>query len=318
MTREELNQEIAFLSDTNTTKQISIYVTTANDDIRLFNIVQVDLDELLTRYLSLIDEIIINREDLSIGNYSTSISRDNMIYLYDLGQEAYTKEMKNMVAAGTNMNPDLFVCDESSLEKIDGWYVVINDSQHRLVLYKQVIPVDITYGSKSYYFGCKHDNSIFERKKDSLIRVTPGIQMMYIDDRILLIDMKRLEKSLGLNAILQKEANRIIDMVSQKGFVEDTTKLKEVCKKPSLLKKLNHALFESKTKDMSKDAILKYLKEESKVKFKFNEKEDMLLLDTKAASERFIKLLDDDYLYSKMTDTEYVSVQKDIFIQQED
>ena len=318
MTREELNQEISFLSDANTTKRISIYVTAANEGLRLFNIIQVDLDELLARYLSLIDEIVINREELSVGNYSTSISRDNMIYLYDLGQEAYTKEMKNMVVAGTTMNPDLFVCDESSLEKIDGWYVVINDSEHRVVLYKQVKPLDITYGSKSYYFGCKHDNSIFERKKDSLIRVTPGIQMMYVDDKILLIDMQRLEKSLGLNAILQKEANRIIDFVSQKGFVEDTTKLKEVCKKPSLLKKLNHALFESKTKDLSKDAIFNYIKEDNKLKFKFNEKGDMLLLDTKAASERFIKLLDDDYLYSKMTNTEYDSVQKDVFIQQED
>ena len=61
MTREELNQEISFLSDANTTKRISIYVTTTNEDIRLFNIIQVDLDELLARYLSLIDEII-NRE----------------------------------------------------------------------------------------------------------------------------------------------------------------------------------------------------------------------------------------------------------------
>ena len=86
----------------------------------------------------------------------------------------------------------------------------------------------------------------------------------------------------------------------------------------SMLKKLNHALFESKTKDLSKDAIINYIKEDNKLRFKINEKGDMLLLDTKAASERFIKLLDDDYLYSKMTNTEYDSVQKDVFIQQED
>ena len=85
-----------------------------------------------------------------------------------------------------------------------------------------------------------------------------------------------------------------------------------------MLKKLNHALFESKTKDLSKDAIINYIKEDNKLRFKINEKGDMLLLDTKAASERFIKLLDDDYLYSKMTNTEYDSVQKDVFIQQED
>lgn len=86
----------------------------------------------------------------------------------------------------------------------------------------------------------------------------------------------------------------------------------------SMLKKLNHALFESKTKDLSKDAIINYIKEDNKLRLKINEKGDMLLLDTKAASERFIKLLDDDYLYSKMTNTEYDSVQKDVFIQQED
>jgi len=311
MSKEELIRKLDFIQHEKDAKHLNIYVT-ADGELQLFNIDQKDLDELLPLYVEFLTEGVINNKDLDLGKYSISTSRENMIYQYDLDENTRTQEMKYMAFAGTETNPKYFVCDESSLENIDGLYAVINDEENRIVMYKQIIPVEKTYGCKSYLFGCKHDKSQFERKRYSMIRITPGMQMLYVDGDIILVEMNKLEKTLGLNAILQKESEATFQCVYEKDMIQDINKLKEACEKPSLLKKLRHALTESKTKIMSKEDILKYAKTQKKLKFKFNSDMSMFILDSRAAAERFIKLLDDDYLYSQMTNTEYDSAQKSV------
>lgn len=316
MNKEDLFEQLSFLKEEAREKLISLYVT-AGGDVQLFNMVQEDLDELLPVYMTLIEQIT-EREGLQVGDYSTSLSRNDMIYVYDLDEDRRTTEMKQMVAAGSVVNPVYFECDSKSLEKIDGLYVVITDGNHRVVLYKQILPVEKTYGCKTILFGCKSDKTMFERKKDSLLRITPGIQMMYVGDSILLIEMQRLEKAFGLDAILQKESKATIQSVLDKHIIEETAKLTEACTKPSMLKKLRHALSEGRTKDLGVNEIVEYAKTHKKLKFKFNEAGDKFNLDSRAAAERFIKLLDDDYLFSRLTQTEYDSEQKGIFKEAEE
>lgn len=46
------------------------------------------------------------------------------------------------------------------------------------------------------------------------------------------------------------------------------------------------------------------------MKFKFNDDKTMFNLDSKAADVRFIKFMDEDYLYSKLTSTDYEELQE--------
>lgn len=54
-----------------------------------------------------------------------------------------------------------------------------------------------------------------------------------------------------------------------------------------------------------------YATEQDKLKFKFNDDKTMFNFDSKAAAVRFIKFMDEDYLYSKLTSTDYDSDQKE-------
>lgn len=311
MNIEELKKKLVFIIDNDIQKNINIYVTSPAG-LQLFNMVTDDLNELKQIYVDLLRSLILDRDDLSIRDYSTTSDRENTIYLYDLAPEQRTQEMVNMANAGTNHNPPLFTVDNASLEKINGFYVVINDGEHRAVFYKQILPIDKTYCRSSFFLGIKKDNSMFERKRDSLLRVVPGIQMLYIDDDIILIEINKLESSLGLDEILKKEAQTTFRSIENKNIVLDITKLKEACDKPSMLKKLRHALTESKVKDLTNEIIIRFASEQEKLKFKFNEEKTKFNLDSKAAAKRFIKLLDDDYLFSKLTSTDYDSEQKGV------
>lgn len=130
--------------------------------------------------------------------------------------------------------------------------------------------------------------------------------------------MNKLEASLGLDAILQKEAATTFRKIEERNIVLDITKLKEACDKPSMLKKLRHALTVSKVKDLSNDNIIQFAKQQNKLNFKFDEERNKFNIDSQAAAKRFInfiKLLDDDYLFSKLTSTDYDSEQKGILVE---
>lgn len=309
MNLEELKSKLNFIVDDEIQKNITVYVTSPAG-LQLFNLVENDLNELMPVYVDILKSLVLEREGLCVGDYSTSSARENMVYVYDLGTESRPPEMQNMVIAGTEPNPSHFTVSSESLEKINGFYVVINSLDQRVVFYKQILPVDKTYCRTSLFFGILPDNSMFERKRDSLLRVTPGIQMLYVDDDIILIDMSKLEKTIGLDAILLKEAEAMYQNVENKNIIVDITKLREACGTSSMLKKLRHALTESKAKDLSNETIIQFAEAQNKLKFKFNADKTMFNLDSKAAAQRFIKLLDDDYLFSKLTLTDYDSEQK--------
>lgn len=309
MNLEELKTKLSFVVEEETQKSITVYVTSPAG-LQLFNMVESDLYELMPIYIDLLKSLIMDKDDLLIGDYSTTSVRDNMIYLYDLANDTRTQEMNNMAIAGTNPYPPSFSVNSESLERINGFYVVIKDTEHRVVFYKKILPLDKTYCRSSLFFGIVPDNTMFERKRDSLLRVSPGIQMLFVDDDIILIEMSELETALGLDAILQKEAASTYESIMEKNLVTDITSIKNACEKPSLLKKLRHALSNSRVKDLSNDTILKFAREQTKLKFKFNVENTKFDIDSKAAATRFIKLLDDDYLFSRLTSTEYDSEKK--------
>lgn len=313
MNIEDLKAKLNFIINDEIQKNIYIYVTSPIG-LQLFNIVEDDLNELMPIYVELIKSLVLERDGLSLGDYSMTVARENMIYRYDLSPDRRTQEMINMSRAGTEQNPSLFTVNNDLLEKINGFYVVIKSVENRVVFYKQILPIDKTYGRSSFFLGIK-DNEMFERKKDSLLRLVPGIQMLYVDDTIILVEMNKLESSLGLDAILQKEAATTFRNIEEKDIVLDIAKLKEVCDKPSMLKKLRHALTESKVKDLSNDEIIQFAKQQNKLKFKFDEEQNKFNIDSQAAAKRFIKLLDDDYLFSNLTSTDYDSEQKGVLVE---
>lgn len=310
MNLNELKTKLNFIVDDGVQKNITVYVTSPAG-LELFNMVETDLNDLMPVYVELLKSLVIENDDLSLGDYSTTCARENIIYLYDLSRNTRTREMHNMEIAGTNPNPPYFTVNSVSLEKIDGFYVVISNAEHRAVFYKQILPIDITYCRSSFFFGVVPDNSMFERKKENLLRVTPGIQMLYIDDEIILIEMSKLESRLGLDAILRKETEALYKRVEDRNIIVDIAKLREACEKPSNMKKLRHVLTQSKVRELTNDTIIQFAAGQDKLKFKFNDDKTMFNLDSKAAAVRFIKLMDDDYLYSKLTSTDYDSDQKE-------
>ena len=312
MTREELQQKLQFIQDEQITKHLSVFVTTQTTGLQLFNIEANDIDDLLKMFVDSIKQKLIDDDQYSIVDYSTTVLRDNVIYRYDLLANR-TIEMDRMSEVLDIQAPENFNADETSIESITGIYVVIRgEMDQNIVLYKHIKAVDKTYARSSFLFF--KDNDMFKRQKENLLRISPVIHMIMAENEILLLDMKKLESALGLKDILVREADRDIQSVVDKRLVTDNQFLKKACEKTSMCKKLRHALTKSKVilKGIENKDIIKFAEsKQEKFKFHFNAAKDAFDIKSRAEAERFIKLLDDDFLHSELSHEDYDSYDKE-------
>lgn len=129
MTKEDLLNATSFLN-TESTKQLQVFVTTDDSNPALLNIEEQFLPELCNQFKKSICDYVNNQNlDFSLEQYSMSAKRDNAIYLFDLPKEDYLKEMKIMVSVTETIDFPLF---SDILDKIIGLYGVIRDENHVL------------------------------------------------------------------------------------------------------------------------------------------------------------------------------------------
>lgn len=313
MTREELQQKLQFIQDEQITKHLSVFVTTQTTGLQLFNIEEDDMGELLGMFVKSIKEKLIDDERYAVEEYSTTILRENAIYRYDLPAERRTEEMNKMIEVLGIHAPEYFNAGETSIESITGIYAVISGNMNQnVVVYKHITAVDKIYARSSFLYS--KDNELFKRQKENLLRISPVIHMLMVDNETLLLDMKKLESALGLKDILAREAERDMQSVMDKGLVTDNQHLKKVCEKTSMCKKLRHALTQSKVilNGIDNRRIIEFAESKrEKLKFHFNEAKDAFDIRSQAEAERFIKLLDDDFLRSELTQEDYDSYDKE-------
>lgn len=318
MTKEQLHQTLQYLSVNQIQKNLSVYVTTPATGLQLFNIKNDHLPDLLQMFIKSVVETLVEDDSYTLEDYSSSLKRVDAYYRYDLPIGTRTIEMQRMKEVLELDDRDMFNSGVTPIESIDGLYAVIRGNlDQNIVIYKNITAVDKTYvGSSFLIFGTSHTQ--FTRQCQPMLRITPAIHMILVGDEVILIDMKKLESKLHLDNILKRETERDIAAITNKNIIVNDAHLKTACQSPSMCKKLRHALTKSKvfTNNISNTDIINFAQTERLgLKFHFNRSRDKFEIRSKAEAIRFIKLLDDDYLWSELTKVDYDSENKDPMVQ---
>lgn len=314
MTKEELKKKVEFVINDHVNKTVSVFVTTdTKGRPQLFNIVDKDLNDLIQMFVQSIKSVLIDKEYI-IENYSTSLKREDVLYVYDI-DDKHTPEMETMEEVVGIQVPEYFDQGVTRIEKINGLYIVIKDENNQgiITLFKNITNIDKAYAASTFLIFGK-ENQQFERQRKNMLRISPSFHMMRVNKDIILIDLDKLEKPLHLDAILRREMERDVKILSNE-LIGDYKKLISVCQQPKYCKKLRHALKKStvvkKIEDGSLDVrkIIDFVKKNTSLKFHY--KDDKFDLKSDAEAIRFIKLMDDDYLLSELTGVKYDSDIKD-------
>ena len=124
-----------------------------------------------------------------------------------------------------------------------------------------------------------------------------------------------LEKFFGFREIIKKEAILALNEIDAKGIIEDMEVLRETVNDLAFARKLTKVRNSSPvlTMDISVEQIIYFTKTTPALagRFKYSDDDKKIRLDTKKSKEAFVKLLNDDFLKSELTDLYYDSLAKD-------
>lgn len=162
----------------------------------------------------------------------------------------------------------------------------------------------------------KKDRRFVKIEGDDILRINGSAQVMKLGNDLFVLETKNFERIFGFEELISKRAIETISEIDEKGILEDVQVLKDAAIDDiSFARKLSKVKENSPviSLNISNDDIIRFTKTNPglKGKFKYTEGDKRIRLDTKASKLAFIKLLNDDYLWSELTNQNYDSIAKD-------
>ena len=312
MNSEELKEALQFFYDNYDQIGITVYAILkgrGNHGPWKIDIDDNALQGLKDLFIQSLKDTITEREDISVLNLSTSDERLDAIYVYDLELPNELSTIESVLASD---NLPLLGLADNMLINIKALLIEIGNDVGQVVLYKSMAPVNI-FGRSSLFL--KKSNTRLEKIDDEFLRVSSGFQLLRVKDKLLVLDLKAIEKAFGFYEIIQKEAAAGIASIESIELIQNPEALHELLDNIKYVRRFTKIAKSSPVlkKGVANTSIISFCKTFPKLagKFRFNDKEDKIFLDTNVSKDLFIKLLMDDFLTSELTSYHYESIAKD-------
>lgn len=260
-------------------------------------------------FLDSIQDTILDNDEVTVLDLSSSDERLDAIYRYDI---EVPEELTYLESVTLNDDTPTLNLTQKELNKIKSLIVEIGDNESQIVLYKTMAAINI-YGRSSFFL--KKSDTRLEQIKEEFLRVSPGFQLMRVAGEIFVFDLNVIEKNFGFNEIIKKEAALGIAAIEQTAIIQNMDTLNELLDDMKYARKFTKIAKASPVlkAGVPNTSIISFCKQFPKLKGKirFSSDERQICLDTKVSKDLFIKVLMDDFLTSELTQFHYDSVAKD-------
>ena len=308
ITREEIIESLAFLSDA-TQKIIVVYGLSDDLTILKLNIHRDHLDALCDIMIKSIKEKMVKKE-YQVRSYRSADERQSY-YEYDMSDE--TKEIRLLRETPGNDNIPIFRFNKNTISEINSLIFVITNGNKTITLYKDISGVEKIYTQRSYII--KKSKEQFVRETEDMLRISASFHMIRVNGTTVLTNLDILENRNGFKNIIINEALRDAQKVEDKQIISNYDEFKCALKGDiSLSKKLINAMAKSPVLSISNERIIEFSKTNRRLqgKLDYTSKNNQFYLKNKKQIQWFLKLLNDDFLRSLLSEEEYESGNKDI------
>lgn len=270
-------------------------------------------EELIDLFKSNLLINIIGNEELCLCNLSESDDRRNAIYYFDY--DVYPKDL--CCIHDFNLDEDVavdkFSFSNENLSGLRGYLIYLGSMTDGVVLYKKHYPISLI--KRDSFMLYKKQQRFVRFDGDEMLRLNENVQVMKLNNEIYVLDIDNFERNFGFESLIIKRATETIEEIEQIGILEDVQVLKDLVDDITFARKLSKIREKSPviTLNISNDDIINFTKINPGLRgrFKYSKDGKQIRLDTKASKNAFIKLLNDDYLRSNLTNQEYDSIAKD-------
>jgi hypothetical protein len=273
------------------------------------------IESLTTNIQSIIQEIDAN-DEFRVINLSETDDRSTAIYEYDLDEPPITfsffEEITNHRVPGyfSIENQNIFSFETDELSDIDGYIIRIGNENNFIMLYRKNYPINVFKQGKIYFV--KDDETQFTTMKNDFLRIDAKIDFFKIDNSVFIKNLEVLEKFSDFHQIIVLEATNSINQVMALGLVENIEVLTERIDELPFARKLTKISTTSPVFTLPKATILEFARNHRLLANTFRYSANgSIILDTKKSQNLFVRLLNDDFLHSELTNTDYITPAKD-------
>ena len=196
-----------------------------------------------------------------------------------------------------------------------GFIVYIGTMDKGLSLFKKHYPIALIKRD-SFLLGAVKSKQRFEKISGTdIIRMNNEWQLISIEGEIFVRDLSVLERNLGFKELIKKSANSAIELIKALDIVSNVGDLSAEIANMSFARKLS--IIQKSSVVLNKKIpgirLVQFSQETPGLEkqFKYDEKNTKFVLSTRAEKMAFLRLLNDDFLQSQLTEEYYAANSKD-------
>lgn len=316
MNKTQLENQLGFLVDTANEIGLVMYFVLKDGDaftIRKADINAEAMTSLRDQFVKHIIATLIENDDLHLADLTTADNRKNAVYSFDLaelpaGLRVMGELLKNQKAKTFNFKHDPY-------KNIFGFVFLLGNETKKLAIFKKQYPINLLGRDVAVRLVIKDVKSktrLVEVNED-IINVNETFDFMQLGDDVIIVNVNTLEKYFGFEDFIRATATSNLEIIKAANLVVDVTPLKEMATELKFAKKLMRVKSDSAVLGLPFNKVRSFIQQHPKLKrrMRFDVGETRILLDTKTSKQLFLKLLDDDFLKSDLTDFLYEAEIKD-------
>lgn len=279
--------------------------------IKRANIIENVKANLVTAYRDSLNQVVAN-EDLTMIDLSAADDRKTAIYLYDLEEQPAVFTCFENIQNDNEENPiPLFEFDIDNLADLEGYFISIGDFENNVILYRKQIPINLFRQGKIYLV--KGHDTQFDKIDKEFLRIDTKIDVLSVDDSIIINNISILERHYEFRAIIEHEAEASLENINGLDILENIEVLQERVSDTAFARKLSRISITSPVFNLPTEHIMQFVRNHHILgnEFRYSDDETKILLDTKKSQNFFLRLMNDDFLHSELTNFDYMTPAKD-------
>lgn len=264
-------------------------------------------DKLKDEFLEVLSEKVLNNDDLILENISEATNEQNVLLKYNLESKLETLTFLDEFSVKEEFENYSFVNDE--LSEIKGVVFLVHIEDITLVAYKKTYPINLyRKDSRGIKLWKPSNNERFIEVTEDIYTIYVDIDFFLLENELYVLNLKILEKYFDFYDVIVQSANEAIKKIEEMRILVESDQLKEIAHEMSQARKLTKIGMHSPViGNINSEDIFNFINNHPSLtgKFKYNEDETKIELNTKVSAKLFLKLLNDDYLLSELTQLQY-------------
>ena len=280
--------------------------------VKSVDINDTDHTELEGLFIQSVSDTLLLNDELSLISLSSADDRRNAIYKYDL--DDVPVELSYLKQIIENENFESFDLNADNLSHLEGILILLGNQDAQLALYKHQYPITLLKQDSGFNLMKPKGGNRFKKLDADILKINTKFEFIKINGQYYILDIKALERFFGFHDAVKNVAVQGLENIRITNLVVNCDVLNGRLDDISFARKLVKSAKNSPVLGkIPNEQIIFFTNSHPALrgKFKYSDDGTQLNLKTKTSQNLFLKLLNDDFLQSELTNLYYDSIAKD-------